>query len=56
MNETYPEELGSFLSKEGFCDRCVRVSMRDVEGRNMYCDDEAYGIIRERLSVYPAPA
>ncbi len=56
MNETYPEELRSVLLKEGICDNCVRISMKDVEGRNMYCDDEAYGIIRERLSVYPDPA
>lgn len=56
MNDTYPEEFGSILSKEGICDNCVRISMKDVDGRNMYCDDEAYGIIRERLSGYPDPA
>ena len=52
MNETYPEELESFLTKEGICDSCVRISMKDVDGRNMYCDDEAYGIIRGRLSGF----
>ena len=56
MNETYPEELESVLTKEGICDSHVRISMKDVDGRNMYCDDEAYGIIRGRLSGFSDPA
>ena len=56
MNETYPADLADILSKEGVCDKCVRISMKDVEGRNMYCDDEAYRIIRERLSAIERPA
>ena len=50
MNDTYPEDLAGILFKAGICDNPVRISMKDVEGRNMYCDDEAYRIIRERLS------
>ena len=53
MNETYPEDLEEILRREGLDDACVRLSMKDVEGRNMYCDDAAYGIIRDRLSEIP---
>lgn len=56
MNDTYPEDLAGILFKAGICDNPVRISMKDVEGRNMYCDDEAYRIIRERLSGIVAPA
>ena len=56
MNETYPEDLESILSKKGICDNCVRISMKDVDGRNMYCDDEAYGIIRGRISGLSDPS
>ena len=56
MNETYPEDLEDILSREGISDNCVRISMKDVEGRNMYCDDEAYRIIRERLSAISGAA
>ena len=56
MNETYPERYEELLSKECGYDECVRISMKDVDGRNMYCDDEAYRIIRDRLSEYEDPA
>ncbi len=56
MNETYPPFFCDTLQKEGFCDTAVRISMRDVEGRNMYCDDEAFRIIRGRLAEYDSPA
>ena len=55
MNETYPEDFADILSKEGINDTHVRLSMKDVEGRNMYCDDEAYAAIRERLSETESP-
>ena len=56
MNETYPERYEELLSKECGYDECVRISMKNVDGRNMYCDDEAYRIIRDRLSEYEDPA
>lgn len=56
MNETYPERYEELLSKDCGYDECVRISMKDVDGRNMYCDDEAYRIIRDRLSEYEDPA
>ena len=55
MNETYPVDFADILSKEGINDTYVRLSMKDVEGRNMYCDDEAYAAIRERLSETESP-
>ena len=56
MNETYPERYEELLSKGCGYDAYVRISMKDVDGRNMYCDDEAYRIIRDRLSEYEDPA
>ena len=36
-------------------DECIRVSCKDISGRNMYCTDEAYAEIRSRLSGYLYP-
>ncbi|MBP3754665.1 MAG: arginase [Lachnospiraceae bacterium] len=35
-------------------DEVIRISCKDIPGRNMYCDDEAYEEIRNRLKSYPA--
>jgi len=36
-------------------DECIRISCKDISGRNMYCTDEAFDEIRKRLSLYPLP-
>ncbi len=36
-------------------DETVRISMKDISGKNMYCTDEAYDEIRSRLSELTSP-
>ena len=55
LNDTYPDDFCDILAGEGICDTCVRISLKDIDGRNMYCDDEAYRIIRDRLSKTDDP-
>ena len=52
MNDTYPEDLDKELGDSGNNDTIVRISMKDISGRNMYCSDEAFEEIRSRLSAY----
>jgi len=54
MNETYPEDMPERIGlAKG--DDCIRISCSDIQGRNMYCTDEAYHEIRGRLSANPDP-
>ena len=54
LNDTYPEDMEELLGIGGE-DICRRISFTDISGRNMYCTDEAYSEIRERLSEIPVP-
>lgn len=54
LNETYPDEMPGMLGLTE-SEECIRISCKDISGRNMYCTDEAYDEIRSRLSCYPSP-
>lgn len=54
MNETYPEDMIERLEFSE-SDETVRISMKDISGKNMYCTDEAYDEIRSRLSGQTSP-
>ena len=51
MNDTYPENMAEMIGAEG--EEVLRLSMKDVQGRNMYCTDEAFEEIKGRLSDIP---
>ena len=53
MNDTYPEEMPGLIGAEN--EEIIRISMKDISGRNMYCTDEAFEEIRGRLSEIPSP-
>ena len=53
MNDTYPEDMAELIGAEN--EEIIRISMKDISGRNMYCTDEAFDAIRGRLSEIPAP-
>jgi arginase family enzyme len=54
LNDTYPENMPENLGPIG-SDTVERISLKDIPGRNMYCTDECFEEIAERLSVYQDP-
>jgi len=55
LNDTYPQDMQSLIKSSAGDADVVRLSMRDISGKDMYCSDEAYGEIRRRLSEYDHP-
>lgn len=53
MNDTYPEEMPGLIGAEN--EEVIRLSMKDISGRNMYCTDEAFAEICGRLSEISSP-
>jgi hypothetical protein len=50
MNDTYPDGFEGTIGYADKNDVIVRISMRDIPGINMYCSDDAFEEIRNRLS------
>lgn len=55
LNDTYPEDMEDVLKSCSGDDTFLRISMKDIPGRNMYVSDEALDEIGERLSGLDAP-
>ena len=55
MNDTYPDGFEEMIGCADENDSIVRISMRDIPGINMYCSDEAFEEIRNRLSSEESP-
>ena len=55
LNDTYPEGFEGLIGCADKNDSIVRISMRDISGINMYCSDEAFEELRNRLSSLDHP-
>ena len=56
MNDECPGDFVEDLKESPKCDGTVVISCRDISGKDMYCSNEAYDIIRDRLIATGAPA